>query len=117
MLARTPWARTATKAMSATPTVRAAAVVAVRPGFRVVFWRASSPVPRVNGSTGFSMAAASGPMIQRDAPADAGEQHQRAAGQHHQPAGRGKSAEDHRGHQRARTEGGHHGGHGEAAQP
>jgi hypothetical protein len=69
VLARKPWAATVAKAMRATPAVRAAAVVAVRPGDRTVSSRASSPVPWVNGSIGRSITAASGATSQRDATA------------------------------------------------
>ena len=72
MSARTSWSRlpvidvlspaanTATKTTSARPTISAADVVAVRPGLRIAFSRASRPGSWNVSASGFPIAPASG---------------------------------------------------------
>ena len=55
-----PLTNTATKTTSATPIISAAAVIAVRPGFRMAFSRASRPGPGASFWSGQPMTLASG---------------------------------------------------------
>ncbi len=57
---RSPCASTATKAISASPIIRAAAVLAVRPGFRRAFSRASLPAAPPTLAAGQPRTPASG---------------------------------------------------------
>ena len=57
---RTPWPRTATNVISASPIITAAAVEAVRAGFRTAFSRASLPAVPPNRAPGAPRTKASG---------------------------------------------------------
>ena len=65
MLSFSPAANTATKTTRPRPTISAADVIAVRPGLRAAFSRASSPVVPRRRSSGHPVTAASGRTAKR----------------------------------------------------